>query len=76
MRRIFFALNVVAAAVLVVVFALDAAARGELRLQRFTYVAIYFIALLGSTSSWATAGRSHSATTPSSASARTRPPCS
>jgi branched-chain amino acid transport system permease protein len=47
MRRIFFALNVVAAAVLVVVFALMPQHAGELRLQRFTYVAIYFIALLG-----------------------------
>ena len=42
MRRIFFALNVVAAAVLVVVFALMPQHAGELRLQRFTYVAVSY----------------------------------
>jgi branched-chain amino acid transport system permease protein len=47
MKRALVALNLVVLAALVVVFAFVPQHAGVLTLQRFTYVAIYFIALLG-----------------------------
>ena len=47
MRRVLFGLNVAVVAVLVVFFALLPQHADELRLQRLTFVAIYFIALVG-----------------------------